>query len=193
MYEFLEGRLSVITPSYLVIDCKGVGYKVEISLSTYSVFKSAEMAKVLVHLIVREDAHLLFGFASEEERSLFRLLISVSGIGANTARMMLSSLNSDELIQAIVNENIATIKSIKGIGLKTAQRVIIELKDQLNKIEISASSVLQINNQARQEALSALQTLGFNKLLIEKALDKILANEPTSSCESLIKQTLKIL
>ncbi|MDR1006464.1 MAG: Holliday junction branch migration protein RuvA [Bacteroidales bacterium] len=193
MYEFLEGKLDVITPSYLVIDCNGVGFRVEISLSSYSIFKNLDKAKVLVHFIVREDANLLFGFASEEERSLFRLLISVSGIGANTARMMLSSLSSDELIQAIAKEDIATIKGIKGIGLKTAQRVIIELKDSLSKVEIAPSSVLQSRNQNREEALAALQTLGFNKILAEKALDKILSNDPAANCENLIKQALKIL
>jgi len=193
MYDFFEGRLASITPSYLVVDCNGVGYKVEISLSAYSVFKSLERAKVLVHLIVREDAHILFGFATEEERSLFRLLISVSGIGANTARMMLSSLSSDELMQAIVTENLSLIKSIKGIGLKTAQRVIIELKDQLGKVEISSKSVIALGNHNREEALSALQTLGFNKLLVEKTLDKIIADIPNVSCEDLIKQALKVL
>ncbi|MDR0790243.1 MAG: Holliday junction branch migration protein RuvA [Bacteroidales bacterium] len=193
MYEYLEGRLACVTPSYLVIDCNGVGYKVDISLSSYSVFKTQEKAKVLVHFIVREDANLLFGFASEEERSLFRLLISVSGIGANTARMMLSSLSSDELIQAIAKEDLATIKGIKGIGLKTAQRVIIELKDSLSKVETGTNTPLQINYQHKQEALSALQTLGFNKLLAEKALDKILLNDSAANCESLIKQALKVL
>jgi Holliday junction DNA helicase RuvA len=148
---------------------------------------------VLVHFIVREDAHLLFGFACEEERSLFRLLISVSGIGANTARMMLSSLSSDELIVAIAKEDIATIKGIKGIGLKTAQRVIIELKDSLSKVEVNTNTSLQMNYQQRQEALLAMQTLGFNKILVEKALDKILANDPSANCESLIKQALKVL
>ena len=193
MYEFLEGRLDCITPSYLVIDCSGVGYKVEISLSSYSVFKMQQRAKVLVHFIVREDANLLFGFASEEERSLFRLLISVSGIGANTARMMLSSLSSDELIQAIAKEDIATIKGIKGIGLKTAQRVIIELKNSLSKVEISSNAPLHINYQQKQEALAALQTLGFNKIIAEKALDKILVSDPSANCEALIKQALKML
>ncbi|MDR1726268.1 MAG: Holliday junction branch migration protein RuvA [Bacteroidales bacterium] len=193
MYEFLEGNLVFITPSYLVIDCNGVGYRIEISLSSYTIFKNQTKAKVLTHFIVREDAHLLFGFATEEERSLFRLLISISGIGANTARMMLSSLSSDELIQAIVSENLATIKGIKGIGLKTAQRVIIELKDQLGKIETSGVSSISESHQNKQEALLALQTLGFNKILAEKALDKILANDISLNCESLIKQALKTL
>jgi Holliday junction DNA helicase RuvA len=192
MFEFIEGTFESITPSFIVVNSNGVGYKIEISLCSYSIFKSMGKGRVLVHFVVREDAQLLFGFATDNERMLFRQLIAVSGIGANTARMMLSSLNSEELINAIVTEDVSAIKAIKGIGLKTAQRVIIELKDSLSKIEISSPS-LNLSNKNKQEALLALQTLGFNKLLVERTLEKILLNAPTADCEMLIKQALKVL
>ena len=192
MFEFLEGAFEEINPSYLVVNCSGVGFMVEISLSSYAYFKSKEKGKVFLHQVIREDAHLLFGFASKKERTLFRALISVNGVGANTARMMLSSLEADELIRAVVKEDIATIKSIKGIGLKTAQRLIIELKDSLSKFEISETGVPN-NNKNREEALLALQTLGFNKLLIEKTLDKILKNDSDYGVEDLIRLALKVL
>lgn len=192
MFEFIEGTFEEINPSYLVVNCSGVGFMVEIPLSSYAYFKSKEKGKVFLHQIIREDAHLLFGFASKKERTLFRALISVNGVGANTARMMLSSLETDELIRAVVKEDIATIKSIKGIGLKTAQRLIIELKDSLSKFEISETGVPN-NNKNREEALLALQTLGFNKLLIEKTLDKILNNDSDYGVEDLIRLALKVL
>ncbi len=192
MFEFVEGVFEEINPSYLVVNCSGVGFMVEIPLSSYAYFKSKEKGKVFLHQVIREDAHLLFGFASKKERTLFRALISVNGVGANTARMMLSSLETDELIRAVVKEDIATIKSIKGIGLKTAQRLIIELKDSLSKFEISETGVPN-NNKNREEALLALQTLGFNKLLIEKTLDKILDNDSDYGVEDLIRLALKVL
>lgn len=192
MFEFIEGTFEEINPSYLVVNCSGVGFMVEIPLSSYAYFKSKEKGKVFLHQVIREDAHLLFGFASKKERTLFRALISVNGVGANTARMMLSSLEADELIRAVVKEDIATIKSIKGIGLKTAQRLIIELKDSLSKFEISETGVPN-NNKNREEALLALQTLGFNKLLIEKTLDKILNNDSDYGVEDLIRLALKVL
>lgn len=192
MFEFIEGTFEEINPSYLVVNCSGVGFMVEIPLSSYAYFKSKEKGKVFLHQVIREDAHLLFGFASKKERTLFRALISVNGVGANTARMMLSSLETDELIRAVVKEDIATIKSIKGIGLKTAQRLIIELKDSLSKFEISETGVPN-NNKNREEALLALQTLGFNKLLIEKTLDKILDNDSDYGVEDLIRLALKVL
>lgn len=192
MFEFFEGKFVEITPSYIVVNCGGVGYKIEISLNSYSVLKDKSEGKVLVHHIVREDAQLLFGFENEKERKLFRHLISVNGVGANTARMILSSLSCDDLIEAVVTENVNVIKAVKGIGLKTAQRIIIDLKDNLNKIEIVKTESV-IGNKNREEALLALQTLGFNKTIIEKTLDKILKTNASLGVEELIRQALKVL
>lgn len=192
MFEFLEGKFEEITPSYVVVNCSSVGYKVEISLTTYTDLKDKSSGRLFVHQIVREDAQLLFGFSSKKERTVFRALISVNGIGANTARMMLSSLNSDELIHAVVKEDVGAIKAVKGIGIKTAQRVIIDLKDTFSKFEVADVGV-QSNNKNKEEALLALQTLGFNKVLIEKALDKILKEKSDYGVEELIRLALKIL
>ncbi len=192
MFDFFEGKFVEITPSYIVVNCNGIGYKIEISLNSYTVFKDKSEGRVLAHLIVREDAHLLFGFESEKERQLFKYLISVNGVGANTARMILSSLNCDELIEAVVNENVSAIKSVKGIGIKTAQRIIIDLKDNLSKFEIVKSESV-FSNKNRDEALLALQTLGFNKPVIEKTLDKILKTDASLGVEELIRQALKVL
>lgn len=192
MFEFFEGKFVEITPSYIVVICGGVGYKIEISLNSYSVLKDRTEGRVLVHHIVREDAQLLFGFENEKERKLFRHLISVNGVGANTARMILSSLSCDDLIEAVVTENVNVIKAVKGIGLKTAQRIIIDLKDNLNKIEIVKTESV-IGNKNREEALLALQTLGFNKTIIEKTLDKILKTNASLGVEELIRQALKVL
>lgn len=192
MFEFFEGKFVEITPSYIVVNCGGVGYKIEISLNSYSILKDKSEGKVLVHHIVREDAQLLFGFENEKERKLFRHLISVNGVGANTARMILSSLSCDDLIEAVVTENVNVIKAVKGIGLKTAQRIIIDLKDNLNKIEIVKTESV-IGNKNREEALLALQTLGFNKTIIEKTLDKILKTNASLGVEELIRQALKVL
>ncbi len=192
MFDFFEGKFVEITPSYIVVNCNGIGYKIEISLNSYTVFKDKSEGRVLAHLIVREDAHLLFGFESEKERQLFKYLISVNGVGANTARMILSSLNCDELIEAVVNENVSAIKSVKGIGIKTAQRIIIDLKDNLSKFEIIKSESV-FSNKNREEALLALQTLGFNKPVIEKTLDKILKTDASLGVEELIRQALKVL
>lgn len=192
MFEFLEGKFEEITPSYVVVNCSSVGYKVEISLTTYTDLKDKSSGRLFVHQIVREDAQLLFGFSSKKERTVFRALISVNGIGANTARMMLSSLNSDELIRAVVKEDVGAIKAVKGIGIKTAQRVIIDLKDTFSKFEVADVGV-QSNNKNKEEALLALQTLGFNKVLIEKALNKILKEKSDYGVEELIRLALKIL
>lgn len=192
MFDFFEGKFVEITPSYIVINCGGVGYKIEISLNSYSILKDKTEGRVLVHHIVREDAQLLFGFESEKERKLFKHLISVNGVGANTARMILSSLSCDDLIEAVVSENVNVIKAVKGIGLKTAQRIIIDLKDNLSKFEIVKSEYV-FSNKNREEALLALQTLGFNKPAIEKTLDKILKTDVSLGVEELIRQALKVL
>lgn len=196
MYEYLNGKFALINPSFVVVDCNGVGYKIEISLNTYSQIKEKKEGKVFVHFIVREDMQVLYGFADEKERELFRLLIGVSGIGPNTARVILSSLNSDELVKAIRDEDLKSINAIKGIGNKTAQRVIVDLKDKVQKWDYSSeisSMASQKDNKNHEQALLALQTLGFNKIIIEKTLDKILKEESQMDVENLIKEALKRL
>lgn len=194
MYAFLEGVLDSLNPASAVVNCNGVGYEIAISLNTYSVIKDQQNCKLLTHLVVREDAHILFGFASENERTLFRQLISVSGVGANTARLILSSLSPADVTEAIINSKVSTLQRVKGIGGKTAQRIIIDLKDKLVK-DSSLQEILGTqHNTIKQEALSALILLGFNKALAEKTIDKILLDEGVSiSVEHLIKSSLKVL
>ncbi|MDE5639821.1 MAG: Holliday junction branch migration protein RuvA [Odoribacter sp.] len=192
MYEYIKGKLAEATPTYAVVECGGMGYYINISVNTYSKINAAADVCLYVHLIVREDAHLLYGFYSKEERALFRQLISVSGVGANTAGVMLSSMTTEEIVQAIVTENVNAIKSVKGIGLKTAQRVIIELKDKVGAAG-SAGEPLFAANTMRDEALSALVMLGFVKVQASKVLDKIIAGGGVGSVEELIKLALKQL
>jgi holliday junction DNA helicase RuvA len=197
MYEFISGNIDELTPAYAVLSANGVGYHIHISLNTYSQIaefrKNNEHtpAKLFLHLVVREDAHLLFGFYSTHERDIFRLLITVSGIGANTARMILSSLNLLELQKAIAEGNVNLLKGVKGIGLKTAQRVIVDLKDKIGLDSIAGEKFLFANNTIKEEALSALVTLGFSKSTVEKLLDKYIAAKPAITVEELIKQTLR--
>ena len=194
MYEFLNGKFEEINPSFVVVNCNGVGYIVEISLTSYSAIKDKKEGKIYTHFVVREDARVLYGFATSRERELFRQLISVSGIGANTARMMLSSLSVDELVKAIVSEDSAAISKIKGIGTKTSQRVVVDLHDKLKKWEFSqetSSISASLDNKNRNEALLALQTLGFNKVIIEKTLDKLLKEDGNMSVEVLVKEALR--
>ncbi len=193
MITHLKGKLAEKNPTHVVIDCNGIGYFVNISLHTYSKLSDNETIKLYTHLQVKEDAHTLYGFSSLAEREIFRLLISVSGIGTNTARTMLSSLSPKQVREGIATEDVALIQSIKGIGLKTAQRVIIDLKDKILKIyDIDEVSVKESNTN-KEEALSALEVLGFNKKQAEKTLDKIFAAQPESSVEQLIKLALKNL
>lgn len=193
MYNYISGTISELTPSYAVVDNHGIGYLIEISLNTYTQIKDLKEVKLLIHYVVREDAHLLFGFYEESERSLFRQLINVSGVGVGTARVMLSTLNTAELTQAIVNENVKMVQSIKGIGAKTAQRIVLELHDKLAKQDnINLNTIVQ-NNKNTEEALSALVMLGFVKAQASKVLDKIATDNPTMTVEELIKQALKIL
>ena len=194
MFAYFEGNLIEKTPTYAVIECGGIGYMINISLNTFTKIKDEIKCRLYTHLSVREDAHVIFGFYDENERTLFRNLISVSGIGPNTARMMLSSLSSEEIIQAIGNGNLNLLQSIKGIGNKTAQRVILDLKDKMSKITLDKENFAPLHNTKREEALSALVMLGFNKSAAEKTLDKILRTEETnSSVEQLIKSALKVL
>ncbi len=193
MYEFIEGKFDLKNPSFIVVNAGGVGFHIEISLTTYSEIKDLEGGRILTHQVIKDDAHQLFGFSSAKERQLFRQLISVNGIGVNTARMMLSSMNTDELLVAIVKEDVNAIKQVKGIGLKTAQRVILELKDPLSKLDIDIVNTNTLSNKKHEEALLALQTLGFSKIVVERALEKIVQHSPDLSVELLIKQALKVL
>lgn len=194
MYEYIVGTLEEITPTHAVVDNGGVGYFVNISLQTYATIEGKKDAKLFVHQVVREDAHLLFGFATIQEREMFRLLISVSGVGANTARLILSSLSVVEVQAAISTENINLIKQVKGIGLKTAQRIIVDLKDKMGGVEISATQIFSsANNTVKQEALSALVMLGFAKVTADKVLDQIIKTEDNLTVEGLIKSALKRL
>ena len=187
MITHIQGKLVEKNPTDVVIDCNGVGYLLNISLHTYSQIPDQEALKLYTHLQVREDAHTLFGFASLAEREVFRLLISVSGIGANTARTMLSSLTPKQIREGIATEDVALIQSIKGIGAKTAQRVIIDLKDKILKIyDIDEVSVKESNTN-KDEALSALEVLGFAKKQAEKVIDKIVAQQPDANVETIIK------
>lgn len=193
MYEYIKGLVAELNPAYAVIEAGGIGYFVNISLTSYSSMKQGEQMQVYLHQVVREDAHLFFGFVTKIERELFRHLISVNGVGPNTARLILSSLTPQELTNAILSENLVKLKAVKGIGAKTAQRIVIDLKDKLKKIDIQPEIFSAPNNTIRTEALSALTILGFNKAAIEKALDKILKQQPDASVEALIKEALKIL
>lgn len=193
MIAHLQGRLVEKTPTDVVIDCNGVGYHVNISLHTFSLLPDSENIKLFTFLQIKEDAHTLFGFIEKAERELFKLLISVSGVGAGTARTMLSSLEPKQIINAIASGDVPTIQSIKGIGGKTAQRVILDLKDKVLKVyDLDEVSVAGYNTN-KEEALSALEVLGFNKKLAEKAIDKIIKDTPAATVESLIKQALKNL
>ena len=191
MIAQLQGRLIEKHPTEIVIDCGGVGYLVQISLNTFSAIGSEESIKVFTKLIVREDAQILYGFSEKIEREMFMHLISVSGIGPNTAMIMLSSMIPDEIAAAIQSEDVKTIQSIKGIGAKTAQRVIIDLKDKMLKMTFSNENIFASNNTNRFDALTALVSLGFDKKSAEKAIDKISTGE--ESVEELIKKALKIL
>jgi Holliday junction DNA helicase RuvA len=193
MFEYIKGTVASLKPSHIILEANSVGYMVHISLNTYTQLQGKESIKLYIHQVIREDAHVLYGFSTEAERELFRLLISVSGIGSNTAIMMFSSLSPDEISSAILNENVTLLKSIKGRGIKTAQRVIIDLKDKVGKSPASEQIVASADNTLRNEALSALIMLGFAKKPAEKELDKILTTNPKQSVESVIKQALKNL
>ena len=193
MIDYIKGKLAELTPTYVVVENEGIGYFVSISLSTYTRLEGRDDYKILVHEIIREDSHQLFGFADKEERDIFRLLISVSGVGAGTARMMLSSLSHDEIEKAILGSDVNTLKSIKGIGLKTAQRIIVDLKDKIGKQSGPGQIFAFTDNTKREEALSALVMLGFGKSAVFKVLDRIIREEKDLTVEELIKKALKSL
>lgn len=193
MISFIKGRLVEKTPTEVIVDVNGVGYQINISLHSYSLLPADELITLYTYLQIKDDAHTLFGFVQKLEREIFKLLISVSGIGANTARNMLSYIHPNELLQAIATEDVKTIQSIKGIGLKTAQRVIIDLKDKVLKMkDIDEISVVAHNTNA-DEALSALEVLGFVRKTAEKAVKKIVEQNPEAKVEEIIKLALKNL
>ncbi len=191
MISHINGRLVEKSPTYVVIECGGVGYKLNISLNTYSKLEDSESCKLFAEFIVREDDQILYGFKEISERRLFQLLISVSGVGPATALLVLSSADAEEIQQAILSGNAAWFKGVKGIGPKSAQRIIIDLKDKVSKENISSDNSLGLNNTVREESLSALVNLGFNKNLAEKMIQKILTAQPDAAVEDVIKQALK--
>lgn len=197
MIDYIFGKIAELTPTRVVLDNSGIGYAIEISLQTYAALESQKEAKVYIyhHIQSSSDVELFYGFSSKDERSIFELLISVSGVGVNTARVILSSFSADELREAILSENVAAIKSVKGIGLKTAQRMVLELKDKISKGEGGVSEVLLVSdrNAVAEEAAAALQMLGFSKPNISKAIQKIVSLNPNIKVEELIKQALQML
>jgi Holliday junction DNA helicase RuvA len=193
MFDYIKGTLTEKNPAYCIIETGGIGYFINISLTTYGELQHLEQCKLLLHQVIREDAHLLFGFYTTDERDLFRQLITVSGIGANTARVMLSSLKPDELRTTIATGNTGALQSIKGIGLKTAQRIMVELRDKITKSAHPDEIVFLHDNTIKDEALSALITLGFSKIAVEKVITGILLTDKNVSLEELIKKALKQL
>jgi holliday junction DNA helicase RuvA len=197
MIDYINGKIAELSPTYLVVDNNGIGYGVEISLLTYQALDGKESAKVFIYQAInqRDSTEVMYGFASKDERELFKLIIGVSGIGAASARIILSSLTPDELRDAILSENIARLKSIKGIGLKSAQRMILELKDKIVKGEgADAQLPVKVDNNADiEEATSALQMLGFSRPNIQKAVQAVLKEQPDAKVEKIIKEALKRL
>jgi Holliday junction DNA helicase RuvA len=193
MIEYIRGSIIELTPTFIIIENGGTGYFINISLSTFTRLEGKNEYKILVHEVIREDTHQLFGFADRTERDIFRHLISVNGVGPGTARMMLSSLNPDEIEKAILGSDVAVLKGIKGIGIKTAQRIIVDLKDKLGKQSGTGEIFAFTDNTKKEEALSALVMLGFGKSAVTKVLDKIVRDDKTLTVEDLIKRALKSL
>ena len=191
MITQLRGKLIEIYPTNAVIDCNGVGYWVNISLNTYSTLEHEEAVTIFTHLIVREDAHILYGFATKLEREIFQKLISVNGVGPASGMMIISTLSSKEIATAIASEDAKLLQSVKGIGAKTAQRIIIDLKDKLDQNLILDVNSGSSKNKSKNEALSALEVLGIPKKSAEKIMDKILQDTPDADVEFLVKETLK--
>jgi holliday junction DNA helicase RuvA len=192
MITQIQGKLLEKTPTHVVVDCGGVGYHINISLHSYAILPTTDFVKLFTHLQIKEDAHSLFGFVEKSEREIFRLLISVSGIGAGIARTMLSSLSPQQIINAIASGDVATIQAAKGIGNKTAQRTILDLKDKVLKLELS-DPMQTAQNTNKDEALTALEVLGFVRKNAEKAVEKIIKDNPEATVEQIIKLALKSL
>ncbi len=193
IYEYISGNLVELTPAIAVVDQGGIGYLIQISLQTYATLRGKQKVVLLTEEVIREDSHTIFGFASAEEREMFRLLITVSGIGPNTARMMLSSLTTPDIRRAVQTDNVNLLKSVKGVGVKTAQRVIIDLRDKIGKTEEAGGILQDQGNTSKDEALSALVMLGFGRNESVKALDQILKENPLNGAEELVKLALKKL
>ena len=193
MYAFISGKIAEITPAYAIVDNHGVGYFINITLNTFAAIGAQEEVKLYTHLQILEDAHNLFGFYTTQERDMFEMLITVSGVGCNTARLLLSSLTVNELSTAIAAEDFKTIQRVKGIGTKTAQRIVVDLKDKVRKTEFAEEIVATVDNTVKTEALSALTILGFSKGPASKVLDKLLGKMPDASVEVLIREALKLL
>lgn len=195
MYDYIKGKIVEISPTEVILECNGIGYSIMISLQTYDALKESDEAKVYIYHHIREDEEQFYGFATKNERELFKLLISVSGVGVGSARMMLSSLTDEEIRNAILSEDVRTIKSIKGIGMKTAQRLILDLKDKIVKgagVE-AAEITVPTKNHNIDEATTALLNLGFSKVNINKILPEILKESPDASIETIIREGLKRL
>ena len=193
MIAHIQGKLVEKSPTEVVIDCSGVGYQVNISFHTYGLLPTTDFIKLFTHLIIKEDSHSLYGFVEKSEKEIFKLLISVSGIGANIARTMLSSIEPKQIINAIGSGDVGTIQSIKGIGVKTAQRTIIDLKEKVLKLYDLDEVSMSQSNTNKDEALSALEVLGFIRKSAEKVVEKIVATMPDATVETIIKQALKNL
>ncbi|MGL5317678.1 MAG: Holliday junction branch migration protein RuvA [Bacteroidales bacterium] len=193
MIEYVSGKLAEATPTYAVIDCNGLGYMLHITLNTYAAIQTKKEIKLFVHEVIREDAHLLYGFAERQEREMFLLLTSVSGVGASIGRMILSSMSVSEVGGAIASGNSAALKKVKGVGQKTAERICVDLKDKIKTTDSTLLVDMPQNSQVQGEAISALVMLGFVKAQSEKAVNKILAANPSASVEEIIKAALKML
>lgn len=193
MIEFIKGEIAEITPTYAVIECSGIGYMLCITLSTYSALENVKNAKLLVHEVLREDTHQLYGFINEQERQLFRLLIGVSGVGANTARMILSSIPAPELEAVIAAGDHSRLKNVKGIGTKTAQRIIVDLRDKIKQGDDSLINQTVKSSEVYDEALLALVMLGFSRPQSQKVLKKIFETDPTIKVEMAIKKALAMM
>lgn len=196
MIEYLKGEIAELTPATAIIECGGVGYETSITLNTYSALQGKKESKLYIHEVIREDAHLLYAFSNRQERELFLQLLSVSGIGGNTARTILSAFTVNELCEAIATGNEVAIKSVKGIGLKTAQRLIVDLKDKISSIgsaSAATSAKVSADNEVMEGAVAALVMLGFPSTAANKAVQSIIKNEPGATIEQVIKLALKLL
>jgi Holliday junction DNA helicase RuvA len=193
MITHIRGKLVEKNPTSAIIECNGIGYYLNISLNTYSKIPDSESVKLYTYLSIKEDSHTLFGFSDKVEREIFKLLISVSGVGPSIARTMLSSMSPEQIQHAIASEDVATIQSVKGIGTKTAHRVIIDLRDKIVKTYQLTEDSLQSDNTIKEEALSALEVLGFSRKQVEKLILKIIQEAPETTLENIIKQALKNL
>ena len=193
MIDYITGTVTELNPAFAVVECNGIGYGINISLNTFSALEKDTSCRILIHEAIREDAHLLYGFATAYERDLFRQLITVSGVGAGTARMMLSSVTPSDLREAIISGNVAILKGVKGIGLKTAQRIIVDLKDKIGKHAVSGEILAFSDNTAREEALSALVMLGFARSSVSKVIDNLLRENKKLQVEEIVRKALKLL